>query len=227
MSQATGAPSPGRCLAVLLAVSGGAVALLTRLLPDLLGLAAAGRSGALADTPFDQALVEAAQLMLAGCAIWWWAATAVVAVDATRGHTAGRRGVPDVIRRVVLVACGLALAGGFASPSQAEEVRPAPGHRHDRQLVDGLPLPERATTTMQVSRVFAGAAEDGRTPTRNLVVVHPGDSLWELARADLPAAADDAAVALRVREIYRANRAVIGADPDLIRPDQRLRMPRP
>ena len=59
------------------------------------------------------------------------------------------------------------------------------------------------------------------------MVVRPGDTLWAIARADLPADADDGAVARRVREIHQTNRAVIGTDPDLIRPDQRLRMPRP
>ena len=84
---------------------------------------------------------------------------------------------------------------------------------------------------MHVSAVFARAASHrdrvlavGQEPA--VVVVRPGDTLWHLARADLPPDASDRAVADRVREIYAANRAVIGPEPDLIRPDQRLRMPR-
>jgi nucleoid-associated protein YgaU len=37
---------------------------------------------------------------------------------------------------------------------------------------------------------------------------------------------DDAAIDRRWREIYAANRAVVGPDPDLIRPGERLRLPR-
>jgi nucleoid-associated protein YgaU len=64
-------------------------------------------------------------------------------------------------------------------------------------------------------------------PQPAIVVVRPGDTLWTIARADLLANADDGAVAVRVREVHQVNRAVIGADPDLILPGQRLRMPRP
>ena len=38
--------------------------------------------------------------------------------------------------------------------------------------------------------------------------------------------ASASAVSDRWHRIYRANRAVIGADPDLIQPEQRLRLPR-
>jgi hypothetical protein len=216
MGQATGTPSTIRCLAVLLVVTVGAAALLDRFLPALLALAATVRSGDLATDPFDQMLVEVARLALAGCAVWLWSATVVVATDACRGRTAARRGVPDVVRRVVLVVCGVALAGGLATPAQAEERRT--GQRREVQLVEGLPLPERAVSPDHRRN------RTGR-PELDVVLVRPGDTLWELARADLAPGADDRAVAARVQQIYRANRAVIGADPDLIRPDQRLRMP--
>lgn len=57
------------------------------------------------------------------------------------------------------------------------------------------------------------------------VVVVPGDSLWLLAATRLGPAAPAAAVAESWPQWYRANRAVIGADPDLLRPGQVLRVP--
>jgi hypothetical protein len=228
MGDGTGVHALRRCLLVLLAVTGGVAALLGLLLPDLGTLVSAGRGGALRAVAFDFVVVRIAELALAGCAVWLWATTVVVTADAVRGRSRARRGVPDGMRRLVVVACGLALAGGLATPAQAEE--PESGQRSGRHLVEGLPLPDRATTTMHVSGVFARAAAlHRRTSWGGLwrdVVVRPGDTLWELARRDLPRAADDQAVAERVRVIHTVNRAVIGADPDLIRPGQRLRLPR-
>lgn len=61
------------------------------------------------------------------------------------------------------------------------------------------------------------------------VVVQPGDSLWLIAERALgpQRGSDPAAVDAAWREWYRTNRAVIGADPDLILPGQRLSPPRP
>ena len=52
-------------------------------------------------------------------------------------------------------------------------------------------------------------------------VVRRGESLWSIAEATC--AADDPDQ--RWRAIWAANRAVIGDDPDLILPGQRLRLP--
>ncbi len=192
----------------------------------MLGLGAAVRGGAVAGTPFDEVLVGVCEVAVAGCAAWLWLATAVVTTDAARGRRSRHRGVPRALRRLVLAACGVALVGALGH-------RPTPATGAGKSPVEGLPLPDRATTTTYVSQVFARAAsrqDRAGTPSRRqpaVVVVGPGDTLWTIARADLPADADDGAVAVRVREIHQANRAVIGTDPDLIRPDQRLRMPRP
>jgi hypothetical protein len=228
MVQPSGAPPLYRCLLVLLAATCAAATLLELLLPDVVMLAADLRTGTLDAAGFDLVLVGVAELALAACAVWLWTASVVIAADAVRGRSPDRRGIPDSLRRVVLVACGLALTGGIATQAQADE--PEPGHRTGRHLVEGLPLPDRATTTMQVSRVFARAAtghQRARTTglEQGFVVVRPGDTLWGLARRALPEAGDPA-VAEHVRNIHAANRAVIGADPDLIRPGQRLRMPR-
>ena len=226
MGQETGTASSLRCLLVLVLVTAGSAALVAGLVPDLLAFGTAVRSGALAGDPFDEVLVDVCEVALTGCTVWLWLATAVVASDAARGRTSGHRGVPDAVRRAVLTACGVALVGALGAPAHAgDEVGSSP--------LEGLPLPDRATTTTHVSQVFARAASHqyrAGTPSRlqrAVVVVQPGDTLWAIARADLLPHADDGAVARRVREIHQTNRAVIGTDPDLIRPDQRLRMPRP
>ncbi|WP_331526375.1 LysM domain-containing protein [Nocardioides sp.] len=62
---------------------------------------------------------------------------------------------------------------------------------------------------------------DGRSTP---VVVRPGDSLWSIAEADLPPGAPDRAVVSRWHAIYAVNRALVGPDPDLLEPGQRLHL---
>jgi nucleoid-associated protein YgaU len=57
------------------------------------------------------------------------------------------------------------------------------------------------------------------------VVVHRGDSLWDIAARHLGSSPDAAEVAAEWPRWYAANRHVIGADPDLLRPGQRLAPP--
>jgi hypothetical protein len=208
---------------VLLTVTAGTAVLMALLLPDVVALADVMRSGALARDPFDAVLVEVCEVAVAGCAAWLWLATLVVTADAARGRERTTRGVPRAWRRLVLAACGVGLAAGLGAPAHA-------GDGSGTSRLEGLPLPDRATTTTHVSHVFARAASrqgEARSSRHEpaILVVQPGDTLWDLARTGLPPEADDATVATRVHQIHRANRAVIGANPDLIRPHQRLRMP--
>ena len=53
--------------------------------------------------------------------------------------------------------------------------------------------------------------------------VKEGDTLWELASRGESGTLED--VAARVRAIHRANRRVIGPDPDLILPGQMVSLP--
>ena len=57
------------------------------------------------------------------------------------------------------------------------------------------------------------------------VTVRQGDSLWSLSAARLGPFASDVDIALDWPRIYHANRAVIGANPHLLRPGQILRIP--
>ncbi|HEV7206584.1 MAG TPA: hypothetical protein VGN18_18400 [Jatrophihabitans sp.] len=61
--------------------------------------------------------------------------------------------------------------------------------------------------------------------THDAIRVKPGDSLWLLAGHRLGPDASDAETAAAWPRWYAANRAVIGADPAVIRPGQVLRSP--
>ena len=114
--------------------------------------------------------------------------------------------------------CGVALAAPVGSAAADDDPTQRPG-------ISGLPLPDRAT----------GPARSHQLPDQDphltvdaaprRVVVRTGDCLWHLAVADLPADASPARVTARWRAIYRLNAAVIGPDPDLIHPGQRLVLP--
>jgi nucleoid-associated protein YgaU len=125
--------------------------------------------------------------------------------DAWRGTP---RHVHRGVRRLALVACGMALASAFAAPAHAG----TDGPRSDRPAdpLSGLPLPERA--------------EGPAHPRDHAVVVRPGDTLWALAEHDLPPSATDRQVSAGWQSVYRRNRGVIGPDPDLIQPGQVLKL---
>ncbi|GAA1478601.1 hypothetical protein GCM10009623_30470 [Nocardioides aestuarii] len=204
----------GRPLAVATLATTLAAALLALLLPALV--------------PTGPGFVP---VLVAGCAAagavgtcWLWMLTLLVLLDVLRGRTV-RDGVPRIVRRVVLAACGLSLAGSLAAPAYADAGSPG--------ALSGLPLPDRTTTTTQwIGSLSRDAHETtpqdharDRDPAGGEVRVSPGDTLWQLAEADLGAGAEPADVERRWRQIYAANRDVVGADPDLIRPGQRLALP--
>ncbi len=148
----------------------------------------------------DEALVRLCLGALVLAAGWAWLQAMAGVADAWRGTPCQmHRGV----RRLALVACGLALASAFAAPAHATD-----GPRSDP--LSGLPLPERA--------------EGPAHPRDRAVVVRPGDTLWALAEHDLPSSATDRQVSARWRAVYRRNRGVIGPDPDLIQPGQVLNL---
>jgi nucleoid-associated protein YgaU len=165
---------------------------------------------------FDDLLVVLATWVLRGCACW--AALIVVAavVEAvTSGQVRATSWVatPPAVRRALLAGLGVLLAGVAPGPVSAAVVIGA-SHRPEPLSVpraEPLPVPERPVGTVRP-----------RT-----VLVRPGDSLWGLAARRLPRGADDAAVLAAEHRWYARNRAVIGPDPDLLRPGQRLSPPRP
>jgi hypothetical protein len=176
----------------------------------LLGRALA-RSATDPVTTVDEALTRLCTVALAGAVGWAWLATLSVVVEAWRGRSGPRR-LPAPLRKVVLLCCGVALAAPTGVASADEHPDPVPS-------VAGLPMPERAT-----GGAHPRARADQR-PALRTVVVRTGDCLWRLAAADLPADATAARVTARWQAIHRLNAALIGPDPDLIHPGQRLVLP--
>jgi nucleoid-associated protein YgaU len=187
-----------RCLGVSAGATAGCGLLVAWLLPTVF------EPG---DGAFDAALVRLCAALAVVAAGLLWLATVVTVLGALRGREQHAAGVPAPLRRAVLAACGLALTGGLAlGPAHA-----TPGHLHEDRAADpialaGLPLPDRATAP----------------PVEPTVVVAAGDTLWAIAARSLGTGASAAEIDARWRRLYDLNRAVIGPDPDLIRPAQRL-----
>jgi hypothetical protein len=212
--------SAARCGAVWLAISVAASALGWLLAPDLETAVRATLAGRLGGQAFPDLLAWLCAVAAASVATWLWIVTTVVTVRAAGGVPTDRlRGVPAPVQRVLLTACGVALAGGLATPAGA-----TPGALHqDRSgaaataLLAGLPLPDRAT----------GALPGGARSTEpvDAWTVRPGDTLWSVAEQTLPAGAPAGDVTARWHRIYALNRGLVGPDPDHVQPGQRLRLP--
>lgn len=180
---------------------------------------------------FTGLLVDGAAIVAAVAGGWLLLVLVAGAVEAaSRGRIAALRltGCPAPWRRRLLrvlvpVLAPLLGVGTLTAASTATAAPPGPNRPgHGRAmpapaLLDGLPLPDRQPD--------AGAAAPARPTATARIEVRPGDTLWHLAAALLPADADARAVASLCARLYELNRAVIGDDPDLIRPGQRLRVP--
>lgn len=148
-------------------------------------------------------------------------ATLASALGSPTWRRTGGLGGPHWWRRAVLCACGLGLTSQLAAnPGLADDGHPHPAcvtrcvvGQPGPSRLSGLPLPDLPDST-RASRTLTDS-----------VLVRPGDSLWLIARRDLSTSASDSAVCRRVDALYAANRASIGADPDLIFPRTILTMP--
>jgi LysM repeat protein len=194
----------------------GGVAVLALRLPDV-GSTVAG----VGSPAFPVALRSLLDLALVGVAGWAAVALGACALGGTSAAV-GRRLLPRALRGALLagvltgLSLGTAHAGTDTAPDQGSAVLP----------LDGLVLPDRPTTTDLVATSSVTAPPPREGPDQETVVlVAPGDTLWSIAATHLPANATVADVAEAVRRWHRANHDVVGADPDLIRPGQRLVLP--
>ncbi|MCW2767093.1 MAG: hypothetical protein JWO11_3052, partial [Nocardioides sp.] len=99
-----------RCLLVWLAGTLALTGLLLAVRPELGAAGSALRDAGLTDQSFDRLLVWTCAALVALAAAWLWVLTTLVVLEALVAGRPGRgRGVPDAVRRVVLVACGVAV----------------------------------------------------------------------------------------------------------------------
>lgn len=209
--------STSRCLAVWLLVTG--VALGTW--HAVIGAAGSLASGDAWHRTFEDLLVAVASAVLIACVGWLWIVTTATVVAVVRGRVPTGAQV-GLTRRLVLAACGAAVVAGVGSPALAGSTA------GDHSLV-GLPMPDRAVVAT-VSRpapapdpAVVERPAHRRTPTAPAdpgarITVRAGDSLWSIAAARLGPGADVAEIDAAWRELYAANRDVIGSDADLILP---------
>ena len=173
---------------------------------------------------FPDVALSACSLMLLAVALWATTISAIVLLGASSGVITAV--TPAFARRTLL----LGVAGALVvAPAHAEQQAPAQAEtraQHARHTVDGLPLPDRpdiAVTRQAPSTPTA--APDPEPRPEGLVEVRPGDTLWAIAARALPPDVSDAEIARATHRWHEANRAVIGADPDLIVPHQLLTPP--
>lgn len=86
-----------------------------------------------------------------------------------------------------------------------------------------IPHPGAAET----GAAFSTSADEVSPDRREIVTVAAGDCLWAIAARRLPIGASATQIDTAWRQWYAANRSVIGADPDMLIPGQRLHPPLP
>jgi len=225
-----------RAALVVAATAGGAFGLGRPLVGVLLEASpATGRTGpAGLDAGVGAVAAAGALVTLA-----WWATAFTVAVAAQARATI-RSGQPpaaprpparsagsSLVRRVAAAALGVALTAGPGAAHAAVD-RPA-GPAPVPTASTGSPSGTAATSDLAEGRGSPRRASwsADRPADRSAVVVRPGDTLWSLTAArlgngDRP---EPRAVAAAWPRWWHANRAVVGPDPDLIRPGQVLHPP--
>ena len=204
----------------------------------------------------SEAGADGAAITLAGAALWCvalWLGIGLLAAVATAlpggcgrlARTLARVLLPAAVYRVVAgaaslgvllapVAAGAAEAGpstNIAATSTSAPPIPTPTWPTDPPT---LPIPGWPTSTtapggpaVATPRPDARPPHAARSTQQGHVVVRTGDSLWGIAANQLGRDSTPARTAAAWPRWYAANRAVIGADPDLIKPGQRLAPPAP
>jgi nucleoid-associated protein YgaU len=110
-----------------------------------------------------------------------------------------------------------------ATPSPVPAPLPVPardgGAGLDPQWRPSSPVVEPGPLAARRLRTQEPAAEGTE------ITVRAGDSLWSLSAAELGPFASDVDIAREWPRWYQANRALIGDNPDILRPGQVLRLP--
>lgn len=234
-------------IASLVPVAFGALALL------IVGPTPGAAVAALAAMGRDTTSVDAAVADLAAAAAWlvlgWLAGsvllTALARLPGRFGRAAGwaaGRVTPAVVRRLLETVMGVAIAAGVGATGLPVAAAAAPRPPASTNLdwpaaavsehdLDWPAFPPRdpATGSRLAPPVRPLPSRPGppRPQSHDPVVVARGDSLWLIAGRWLGPGATSTAIAAAWPRWYTANRTVIGPDPDLLQPGQRLAPPTP
>jgi LysM domain len=173
-----------------------------------------------------------------GVLLGWLALTTVLALVAAVPSALGDRAArltPRLVRSLVAaavtgsIAVSSAAAASAASgpgpqprPTASASVSPAVTDLPDPGWTPAPPPPPPARpgdVSLVSSAGTPGAAAEEH------VVVRRGDTLWAIAARQLGPDADPTEIAREWPRWYAANRHLIGADPDLLQPGQRLTPP--
>lgn len=189
----------------------------------------------------DETIAILAGLAAELCVLYLLLTTLLVGCSQLSGFTGRLAGAladrlaPAFLRRSVEAALGVAvatasvsapgapaLAAGVAAPrpqpvSTAAAPAQTPAPRPPLPSLDRPGSPRPAPVPILTP---------GRVVVDDVVVVRRGDSLWRIAARHLGPNATDAQVAAAWPRWYAANRGVLGPDPDLLLPGQRLSPPR-
>jgi hypothetical protein len=162
------------------------------------------------------------------------AALAGLAAGPGRGSASASRLLarlaPSVLRRAAAGLAGASLAAGaWAAPAFAD---PSPAPAPQSTSFDWGPpaQPAPAATPAPAPPAAPSARPHGPAGEDAAITVRPGDCLWQIAAESLAstgAAPTTAEIAAAWPRWYAANQSVIGADPGLIHPGQRLTPPDP
>lgn len=178
------------------------------------------------NTTIDALVLRVGSLLL--LAVGGWCLLGIVAALVVR--VAGRRGrapaLAELVARLALPRWAYALLAGSAVILTPLAARADP--------VPTLPPPALPVSTAASTPTAAAvpySAESSKphpalpsTPAAT-VVVRPGDTLWRLAATHLGKHPAELRIAAAWPRWYAANRAVIGSDPSLIQPGERLHTP--
>lgn len=235
-----------RRLAGTAAVMGAAAALLAWLTPGMSEMTEAVLAAQhTADTAGAEALLLAAVGLLAW-GVWAWGATGLL-LTAASALPGGLGATADVLTRVVLpggarraAALALGVGLGVAAPlAGAALVVPAPAAAADAAASSVPDWPASGDTGAGSFPDWPAASDAEADHPAELVlpggqvtgehVVLRGDCLWDIAAAHLAGRLGrpptDGEIAASVDAWWSANKAVIGADPDVLLPGQVLRPP--
>lgn len=143
--------------------------------------------------------------------------------DAQRFLVLARRSAPLLVRSVLIAATGTSAVACTqpSPPADGESVTVVdPGWGTD-------PLPsDRARMQRQVGhRELRSHSKKDDRHIGQVIIVRRGDTLWTIAARTLPTGARTADIVNSWHRWYQVNRGVIGDDPNLIRPGQRLKRP--